>query len=144
MPGFFSFFHTFGRDMKWNPHIHVLLAELKIGDDNQIKKIDYFDFNALSMRFQKILYDLMDKNIPDFSKTVKKEQYEKHKNGLYVYAEKKKFKHLKDDIEYVARYCGRPCISENRIVSYDDKNVTIQRRPKLFPLQNLLNYFQII
>lgn len=124
MPGFFSFLHTFGRDMKWNPHIHVLLAELKIGDGNLIKKIDYFDFNALSMRFQKILYDLMDKNIPGFSKTIKKEQYEKHKNGLYVYAEKKKFSHLKDGIEYVTRYCGRPCISENRIISYDGKNVS--------------------
>ncbi len=25
--GFISFLHTFGRDMKWHPHIHVLMAE---------------------------------------------------------------------------------------------------------------------
>lgn len=25
--GFYSFLHTFGRDIKWNPHIHVLIAE---------------------------------------------------------------------------------------------------------------------
>ena len=30
MPGFYSFLHTFGRDIKWNPHIHVLISELKI------------------------------------------------------------------------------------------------------------------
>jgi len=124
LPGFYSFLHTFGRDMKWNPHIHVLLAELKIGDGELIKKIDYFDFDSLSKRFQKILYDLMDKNIPEFTQIIKNTQYEQHKNGLYVYAEKKKFKHLKDGIEYVARYCGRPCISENRIISYDGQNVT--------------------
>ena len=124
LPGFYSFLHTFGRDMKWNPHIHVLLAELKIGVGELIKKIDYFDFDALSKRFQKILYDLMDKNIPEFTQIIKNTQYEQHKNGLYVYAEKKKFKHLKDGIEYVTRYCGRPCISENRIISYDDESVT--------------------
>lgn len=31
-PGFFAFLHTFGRDLKWNPHIHVLLAEMKISN----------------------------------------------------------------------------------------------------------------
>ena len=31
-PGFFEFLHTFGRDLKWNPHIHVLLAEMKISN----------------------------------------------------------------------------------------------------------------
>ena len=26
-PGFICVLHTFGRDLKWNPHIHVLLSE---------------------------------------------------------------------------------------------------------------------
>ena len=59
IPGFFSFLHTFGRDIKWNPHIHVLIAEMKIGSDDSIKKWDYFNFDALSKRFQKILLDLL-------------------------------------------------------------------------------------
>ena len=33
-------------------------------------------------------------------------------------------KMLEDGVEYVARYCGRPAISENRIINYDGKNVT--------------------
>ena len=28
-PGFISTLHTFGRDLKWNPHIHVLITEGK-------------------------------------------------------------------------------------------------------------------
>ena len=75
-PGFFAFLHTFGRDLKWNPHIHILIAEIKLGDNK----------------------------------------------GFYVYAEPKKFKNLKSDIEYVTRYCGRVPISENRIVNYDGSN----------------------
>ena len=27
IPGFVSTLHTFGRDLKWNPHIHVLITE---------------------------------------------------------------------------------------------------------------------
>ena len=28
-PGFIMVLHTFGRDLKWNPHIHCLLSEVK-------------------------------------------------------------------------------------------------------------------
>ena len=37
MAGFFAFLHTFGRDLKFNPHLHILIAELKISD-SKIKK----------------------------------------------------------------------------------------------------------
>lgn len=81
---FFAFLHTFGRDLKWNPHIHVLIAELKISGD-KMSKWNYFDYEALSKRFQKILLDLLskrlDKNI--FSNELKKELFLNHKNGFY-------------------------------------------------------------
>lgn len=53
------------------------------------------------------------------SKNVINKIYKNH----HVYIEPKIFTTLKDGIEYVARYCGRPCISENRIIKYDGKNV---------------------
>ena len=31
-PGFILVLHTFGRDLKWNPHIHCLLSEGGIGN----------------------------------------------------------------------------------------------------------------
>ena len=122
-PGFFAFLHTFGRDLKWNPHIHILIAEMKISKID-IKKWDYFDYNALSMRFQKILTDLMIKNFDDFNVDDARKNYFNHNKGFYVYAEKKKFKSLKEGIEYVTRYCGRCAISENRIIKYENNIVT--------------------
>ena len=123
-PGFFAFLHTFGRDLKWNPHIHILIAEIKLSKDNWFKW-EYFDFNALSKRFMKILLDLMDDYLNDPSfKRLKNKLYKKYTNGFYVYAEKKKFKNIKDGVEYVTRYCGRVAISENRILNYDGNNVT--------------------
>lgn len=120
--GFYSFLHTFGRDMKWNPHIHVLVAE-KIYDEitGKSKDFNYFNYDSLSKRFQKVLLDLMKYVVP---KNVINKIYKDHQKGFYVYAEPKTFPTLKDGIEYVARYCGRPCISENRIIKYDGKNVT--------------------
>ena len=123
-PGFFAFLHTFGRDLKWHPHIHVLIAEIKLSEDKWFKW-EYFDFNALSKRFMKILLDLMDEYLNDKSfKVLKNKLYKTYKNGFYVYAEKKDFKNIKDGVEYVTRYCGRVAISENRILNYDGKNVT--------------------
>ena len=124
-PGFFAFLHTFGRDLKWNPHIHVLIAELKISGD-KIVKWNYFDYDALSKRFQRILLDLLSKRLGKdiFPNDFKRSLFLNHKKGFYVYAEPKKFKSLKDGVEYVTRYCGRPAISENRIINYDGENVT--------------------
>ena len=123
-PGFFAFLHTFGRDLKWNPHIHVLIAELKLGNSNQCVKWNYFNYDALSKRFQKILLDLLLKDIGKEFISTKNVLFNKYKNGFYVYAEPKEFKSIKEGVEYVTRYCGRAPISENRIVNYDGTNVT--------------------
>ena len=123
-PGFFAFLHTFGRDLKWNPHIHVLIAEIKIGSDNSCKKWSFFDYNALSLRFQKILLKLLSKELGKSFDKEMKHLYSVYKKGFYVYAEPKKFKDLKSGIEYLTRYCGRSPISENRIINYDGVNVT--------------------
>lgn len=123
-PGFIEFLHTFGRDIKWNPHIHVLIAEIKLGGDKVYKDWNYFDYNALSKRFQKILLDLMSEKLGKSFNEMRRSSYINHKNGFYVYAEPKKFPNLKKGIEYVSRYCGRPAISENRILNYDGEFVT--------------------
>ena len=123
-PGFFAFLHTFGRDLKWNPHIHILIAELKLGNNNSCIAWKFFDYDALSKRFQHILLKLLSKELGKSFSKMKKFLYSNYPNGFYVYAEPKKFKDFKSGVEYVTRYCGRVPISENRIVKYDGTNVT--------------------
>ena len=122
-PGIICALHTFGRDLKWNPHIHILLAEIKISND-LVLKWNYFNFDALSIRFQHILLKLLSKHLGKDFNILKFKLLNKYKKGFYIYAEAKKFKSLKAGIEYVTRYCGRVPISENRIINYDGKNVT--------------------
>ncbi|MBR3571294.1 MAG: transposase, partial [Mycoplasmataceae bacterium] len=123
-PGFFAFLHTFGRDLKWHPHIHILIAEIKLGGDMVYKNWNYFNYDALSKRFQKILLDLMSKKLGKSFNGLKTKLFKKYNNGFYVYAEPKKFPNFKAGVEYVTRYCGRCAISENRILNYDGINVT--------------------
>lgn len=51
-PGFILTLHTFGRDDKWNVHIHCLLSEFVLGNFGE-RKMDYIPFDMLRKRFQK-------------------------------------------------------------------------------------------
>ena len=95
IPGFIAFLHTFGRDLKFNPHIHVLIAELTLDKIGNQHKCNYFNYDALSRRFQKYLLDGLF-NAGLISKVEVNNQYRKHDKGLYVYAENKDFKTIKD------------------------------------------------
>ena len=124
VPGFWSFLHTFGRDLKWHPHIHVLIAE-SIFNGNVFKNYNYFDYDALSRRFQvNLLYKLDNYFGKTFFSKIKNQLFLKYKKGFYVYAEPKIFKSLEDGVKYVTRYSSRPCIGLKRILNYDGDNVT--------------------
>jgi len=84
----------------------------------------FFDYDALSLRFQKILLGLLSTKLGKSFKNQISKLFLKYSKGFYVYAEPKKFKDLKSGIEYVTRYCGRVPISENRIINYDGSIVT--------------------
>lgn len=89
---------SYGRDIKWNPHIHILIAEMKLSN-NKIQDWSYFNYDALSKRFMKILLDLLYEDIGKSFYKVKCDMYKKYPNVFYVYAEKKKFKNIKSYIE---------------------------------------------
>ena len=127
-PGFFSFLHTFGRPLNFNPHIHVIIAEGVVDKNNNFKKFSHFNYDALSKRFMKILLDNMEKYFgKNTFKDIKNKMYLKYKNGFYVNNKLEddgyKFNSIEDLIRYVTRYCSRPVIAESRILNYDGNNV---------------------
>lgn len=128
-PGFFAFLHTFGRPLNFNPHIHVIIAENIIDKNKNFKKFNYFNYDALSKRFMKVLLDKMLKYFGNsLFKSTKNEMYLKYKNGFYVHNNLEddgyKFNSIEELIRYVTRYCARPVIAESRILNYDGENVT--------------------
>jgi len=141
-PGFISVIHTYGRDNKWNVHLHCLLAEAS-ADNNTIKKIDFFPYKMLRKRFQKIILYLLEKDIgKDTFRKIKNLAFTKYNEGFYIRAKKNEFKNSKKALEYVLRYCGRPCFASYRILNIDYDNNTItfwyqRSEDKLFVVVNI-------
>lgn len=85
-PGFICVLHTFGRDLKWNPHIHCLVSEGGLGNSGTWRHVKHFNYTFLRNAFRTALLDLLESRLgPPFKKT-KAQCYRDHKEGFYVYA----------------------------------------------------------
>lgn len=121
--------HTFGRNLQWNPHIHVLICEdgYDTGKD-KIKNFSYMSYSKLRQTWRYQILDYLDKRIGhnDQFKRLKLWFYTKYTEGFYVHAPKSKKEQDNDDInecvKYITRYTSRPIMAESRIVEYDDAN----------------------
>ena len=122
-PGFISVLHTFGRDLKWNPHIHCLISEGGLGNHGLWRSKTHFNYKLMRDSFQTALLNELQKHLGDSFKKVKASIYKNHKNGFYVYAKPNKC-NPKTVIKYIGRYLGRPVIATSRIDDYDGENVT--------------------
>lgn len=131
--GFISTIHTFGRDMKHNPHIHTLIAECTIDNTGKKRPYSYFNYDSLRKSFMnqllKRMYIFLKENaskeiVAEFYK-LKNSIYKNLENGFYVHApqtECKSPKQIKRIVNYVSRYAGHPAMSESRILKYDKEN----------------------
>lgn len=122
-PGFICVLHTFGRDLKWNPHIHCLISEGGAGNLTPWRVFKHFDFKFLRFSFRKVLLEQMTAHLGPSFKKVKNQIYKDHPDGLYVYAKDNPCK-PSTTIKYISRYLGRPAIATSRIDDYDGDFVT--------------------
>ncbi|MBC7961113.1 MAG: transposase [Vallitaleaceae bacterium] len=124
-PGFISTLHTFGRDLKWNPHIHMLITEGASGNRTIWRKISHFPFTMLRTRWQASLLDLLHQKLGNsaFYK-LKTFLFKTYKDGFYVYAKSNMNSKSTDTVQYIIRYTGRPAMAQSRILDYDGTFVT--------------------
>ena len=122
-PGFIMVLHTFGRDLKWNPHIHCLISEGGYSDDGFWRQVKHFNYTYLRNSFRTALLNEMESRIGPSFKKIKSKCYSDHKEGFYVFA-KPNVCDPKTVIKYIGRYLGRPVIATSRIDKYDGEMVT--------------------
>ena len=123
IPGFIAVLHTFGRDLKWNPHIHVLLCEILVGSHRTHFPITYINYASLRKSFQKTISDRLSSRFGKRIRRLVSKLYKKYCHGFYVHAPQRKC-NIRNTIKYIGRYLGRPPIASSRIDSYDGKTVT--------------------
>lgn len=123
--GIITVIHTFGRDLKFNPHIHALVTEGAMDNRNEWSPSEYIPYEYLRKSWQKVLLDLVKKWFPDNQRAqdLVNNLYSRYPKGFYVNAEKK-MQNAKGAAKYIGRYLARPAIAEYRIEEYDGKMVT--------------------
>ena len=122
-PGFICVLNTFGRDLKWNPHIHALISEGGAGKFTPWRPITHFDFDFLRLAFRKVLLHKLASKLGDSFKKLKNQLYKDNPDGFYVRA-KPNLCSPDTTIKYISRYLGRPVIATSRIDAYDGDSVT--------------------
>lgn len=125
VPGIVTVIHTFGRDLKWNPHVHVLVTEGASGKKTPWRKINFIPYERMRKSWQKLLLEAIEQKVGKRKfKNLKNKLYTYYSDGFYVYA-KGEVKNEKAATAYVGRYTGRPAIADSRIIKYDGRKVTI-------------------
>lgn len=125
IPGIICTLHTFGRDLKWHPHIHMIVTQGAMGRLTSWKKFDFFPFDMLRKRFMtRLLFNLSKKISSTKFKKIKNLLYKENGKGFYVHAPKKQNSNTSSVLKYITRYTGRPAMAESRISSYDGNYVT--------------------
>lgn len=123
IPGYIMLLHTFGRDLKWNPHIPCLISEGGYSDDGFWRHITHFNYTYLRNAFRTALLNEMERRLGPSFKKLKALCYSEHKQGFYVYAKPNKCD-PKTVVKDIGRYLGRPVIATSRIDKYDGEFVT--------------------
>lgn len=85
--------HTFGRDLKWNPHIHCLVCEEAYDTaKNKMKNFSFMSYEKLRKTWMFQPPDLLSReNLEDFDR-IKSQLYRINDNGFYVYAKSVKIR----------------------------------------------------
>ena len=133
-PGFIITLHTYGRDLKWNPHVHVLCTEGGMDQNSVYRAVQYINYASLRKSFMKQLLDKMKNALPKGSKelahfkTLVSILYKEDSDGFYVHAPPREAKNNGKDqvIKYMIRYAGKPAMAQSRIISYDFQSRTIK------------------
>ncbi len=123
-PGIVSAIHTFGRDLKWNPHIHMLISEGGSGTFCPWRKFDYFPYIMLRKKWQTTLLSNLERCLgKDNFRLMKNFLYQNNPDGFYVYA-KPNLSSSYDVVNYIIRYIARPAMAQSRIISIDNDSIS--------------------
>lgn len=140
-PGIISVLHTWGSNLDYHPHIHSIVLGGGLTDNNTWKDNgkDFFlpvrvispVFRAKYLEKIKDAYEDNDLVFPgSIQKYKNRFEFKKLINACFEKAwipySKKPFKNADAVIEYLARYTHKIAISNSRIISMDDENVTFR------------------
>lgn len=139
-PGIVSVLHTSGSDLKYHPHIHMIVTGG--GMLTQTKKLKQLKSEFLTRqrhmasKFQQFFFKLLFKSVKEGKIDINwkfkgnKEKFfawaRKIRNKQWVVSIQKPLEDIGQIVGYVGRYTKRACLSEYKIESWNNKEVKIR------------------
>jgi hypothetical protein len=126
LPGIMATVHTYGRDLGWHVHVHVLCTEGGLRADGVWQPVKYFPATQYRRLWQQHLLSAL-RNKLKHQRGLKRQigaLYPKYPRGFIVNVMSRYF-NGRQAAAYCCRYTGRPPLSEKRITAYDGKQVTL-------------------
>lgn len=122
--GLITVIHTFGRDLKFNPHIHAIVSLGGLNKNFQYKKLKYFHVNSIANQWKYLLCNLINNgNYPNDA--IKQKaintvslMYKKDVRFFFNVGDND-VNNPKGIIKYLGRYLARVPIAEYKITDID-------------------------
>ena len=121
IPGVIEVYHPFGRDLKHQPHVHMIVTEGGYNKEGKfISSGNYIPYNALHKNWEYNILKALNKCLP---KGIVEEAYRRYPDGFCVYVRKDRISSRKGLAKYIGRYVRHPAIANTRIFNYNGEAV---------------------
>ena len=121
IPGVIEVYHPFGRDIKHQPHVHMIVTEGGFNKEGKfISSGDYIPYNALHKNWECNILNELKKYLPEGIVDL---AYRRYPYGFCVYVRKDRISSRKGLAKYLGRYVRHPAIANTRIVAYNGEAV---------------------
>jgi hypothetical protein len=120
--GLICVLHPFGKDMKFHPHLYLLITEGGFDKNSKFHKISHFPAAAFRRCWQYVVLTRFQEL--GLHHDVASALFNKYAKGFYVWVHKRgRIKHPKLVARYVGRYVRHPAIANRRITYFDSRTV---------------------
>lgn len=116
--------HPYGKDLKVNYHVHVLVTEGGLDEEGGWQERSYISYGALRKVWQYEVLTRLREVMPSDGETKRMidRMFRQYRRGFYVHA-KPRVKEGQGVSRYIGRYIRHPAIADKRIVDYDGEKV---------------------
>jgi hypothetical protein len=120
VPGVVCVLHLYGKDMKLNPHVHVLATEGGLTKKGEWVPVSFLEYGALRRIWQYQLLSMVKRQLPKTweNSCLIDSLFKRNPEGFYIYAKRRVTK-PKRIAAYIGRYLRHPAIAESRISDFN-------------------------
>ena len=124
-PGIVMVMHPYGKDLKVNYHLHVLVTEGGMTSSGQWIAQPFLNYSSLRKIWQYECLTELRQQMPKSNATAQliDQLFKTYRNGFYVHA-KPQVTQAQGISRYIGRYIRHPAIADARILAYDGTAVT--------------------